>query len=116
MVHPVMACFVKYEFWCNYLDDPKQANVLTHLVSAIFRPSQLFFKWYGGWYRKVLHNFSHLFVQDDDSVSLLKGIGISEVSVAGDTCFDRVLAIAQSAKDLPVVKLSRENLPRAGGR
>lgn len=104
MVHPVMAVFVKYEFWCNYLDDLKQANVPTYLVSAIFRPSQLFFKWYGGWYRKVLHNFSHLFVQDDDSVSLLKGIGISEVSVAGDTRFDRVLAIAQSAKDLPVVK------------
>ncbi len=104
ITQPVMSVFVKYEFWLNYLDELKKRQVPTYLISAIFDKSQLFFKSYGGWYRKCLSTFAHLFVQDVESQQLLAGIGVGNVSVVGDTRFDRVLAIAKQAKELPLVQ------------
>lgn len=102
MCKPQMAVFVKYEYWINYLHELKSAGIPTYMVSAIFLPSQAFFKWYGGWYRKVLGTFKHLFVQDAQSVELLATIGVTNATACGDTRFDRVLAIAQNAKKLPI--------------
>lgn len=99
---PQMTVFVKYEYWINYLHELKSRNIPTYMVSAIFLPTQAFFKWYGGWYRKVLGTFKHLFVQDEQSVNLLASIGVTNATACGDTRFDRVLAIAQNAKDLPI--------------
>jgi 3-deoxy-D-manno-octulosonic-acid transferase len=104
IVNPEKAVFVKYEFWANYLTELKKRNIPTYLVSAIFRPQQTFFKWYGGWYRKLLSAFTRLYVQDKTSEELLKTIGIINVTVAGDTRFDRVSEIAAQAKNLPLVE------------
>lgn len=102
LVRPQMAVFVKYEYWINYLHELKQAGIPTYMVSAIFLPGQAFFKWWGGWYRNVLKAFTHLFVQDAKSVEMLASIGITNATACGDTRFDRVLAIARNAKQLPV--------------
>ena len=104
MVKPVKAVFIKYEFWANYLTELNKRNIPTYLVSAIFRPQQAFFKWYGGWYRKLLSVFTHLYVQDKTSEELLKTIGVTNVTIAGDTRFDRVAEIAAQAKELPLVE------------
>ncbi|MBO4530978.1 MAG: 3-deoxy-D-manno-octulosonic acid transferase [Paludibacteraceae bacterium] len=104
IVRPSYAIFIKYEFWKNYLSCLKEQNIPTYIVSAIFRPSQAFFKWYGGWYRSVLKNFTHLFVQNKESKELLSSIGVTNVSLAGDTRFDRVKDIAERAKQLPIVE------------
>ncbi|MCK9155293.1 MAG: 3-deoxy-D-manno-octulosonic acid transferase [Paludibacteraceae bacterium] len=104
LVNPSIAIFIKYEFWGNYLSELNKKQIPTYIVSAIFRESQVFFKSYGGWYRSFLHNFKHLFVQDNNSKILLAGIGIKNVSIVGDTRFDRVLAIANASKELPIVK------------
>ncbi|MBL4745890.1 MAG: 3-deoxy-D-manno-octulosonic acid transferase [Flavobacteriaceae bacterium] len=90
-----LAVFVKYEFWPNYLAQLKKKKVKTVLVSGIFRENQVFFKWYGGWMRSVLQGMDFLFVQDDASKLLLNKIGIQQVTVAGDTRFDRVFEITQ---------------------
>ena len=89
-VHPTMALFVKYEFWPNYLFELQKKNVLTYLVSGVFRKDQIFFKSYGGFMRKALQSFDHFFLQDENSEELLKNIGFSNVTVSGDTRFDRV--------------------------
>ncbi len=89
-VHPTMALFVKYEFWPNYLFELQKKNVLTYLVSGVFRKDQIFFKSYGGFMRKALQSFNHFFLQDENSEELLKNIGFSNVTVSGDTRFDRV--------------------------
>lgn len=103
-VHPVMAFFIKYEFWYNYLHILKHRGVPVYSVSSIFRPGQVFFKWYGRNYAKVLHCITHFFVQNEVSLQLLKGIGIDEATVVGDTRFDRVLQIKEQAKKLPIVE------------
>lgn len=103
-VHPVMAFFIKYEFWYNYLHILKHRGVPVYSVSSIFRPGQVFFKWYGHSYAKVLRCITHYFVQNDISRELLKGIGINEATVIGDTRFDRVLEIKDEAKTLPLVE------------
>ena len=108
LANPCMAFFIKYEFWKNYLDVLHSRNIPVFSVSSIFRPQQAFFKWYGKDYAKVLRSFNHLFVQNDESRDLLKGIGIEEVTVAGDTRFDRVLQIRQQAKDLPLVEAFKQ--------
>lgn len=108
LANPCMAFFIKYEFWKNYLDELHSRNIPVFSVSSIFRPQQAFFKWYGKDYAKVLRSFNHLFVQNDESRDLLKGIGIEEVTVAGDTRFDRVLQIRQQAKDLPLVEAFKQ--------
>ena len=103
-VHPVMAFFIKYEFWYNYLHILRHRGVPVYSVSSIFRPGQVFFKWYGRNYAKVLHCITHFFVQNEVSLQLLKGIGIDEATVVGDTRFDRVLQIKELAKKLPIVE------------
>lgn len=103
-IRPVMAFFIKYEFWYNYLHILKYRKVPVYSVSSIFRPEQVFFKWYGRNYGRVLHCFTHFFVQNEISQQLLAKIGINEVTVVGDTRFDRVLQIKEAAKQLPVVE------------
>ncbi|HLT75561.1 MAG TPA: glycosyltransferase N-terminal domain-containing protein [Ohtaekwangia sp.] len=94
-VKPVLAIFVKYEFWFHFSNTLRNANVPLISISSIFRSDQSFFKGYGGWYRSILGNFSWFFVQNEKSVSLLKGIGIENCTLAGDTRFDRVYEIVQ---------------------
>ena len=114
-VRPVMAFFIKYEFWYNYLHILKHRHVPVYSVSSIFRPDQVFFKWYGRQYGRVLHCFTHFFVQNEQSKELLAKIGITCVTVVGDTRFDRVLQIKEAAKQLPIVEefISRKE---EGGR
>lgn len=102
--HPCMAFFIKYEFWKNYLTELHERQIPVYSVSSIFRPEQIFFKWYGGGYREVLKCFTHLFVQNQESVDLLKTIGVTETSITGDTRFDRVLDICSQAKVLSLVE------------
>ena len=97
---PEVAIFVKYDFWPVTLEELKKRGIATYVVSAIFRENQAFFQWYGTWYRNLLRCFTHIFVQDASSVELLRAYGISEVSVAGDTRFDRVEAISKNGKSI----------------
>jgi len=99
-----MAIFIKYEFWANYLFFTSRKKVPIYIISAIFRPKQLFFKWYGSWYRGLLKYFDQLFVQDESSAALLRSIGITNVTVAGDTRFDRVIDIASQSRYLPLTE------------
>ena len=103
-IRPVMAFFIKYEFWYNYLHILKHRNIPVYSVSSIFRPDQVFFRWYGRQYRRVLNCFTHFYVQNEVSQQLLAKIGITAVTVVGDTRFDRVLQIKEQAKKLPVVE------------
>lgn len=105
IVHPCMAFFIKYEFWKNFLSELHKRRIPVYSVSSIFRKEQVFFKWYGGFYRDVLTNFDQLFVQNETSRRFLSKIGIQRVTVVGDTRFDRVLEIREEAKNLPLVKL-----------
>lgn len=100
---PDAVVFVKYEFWFYYLWELHRAQVPLYLISAIFRPGQSFFKWWGGIYRQMLRFFVRIFVQDEPSVALLQSIGIEQVEMAGDTRFDRVEEIAGQARKLPRV-------------
>ena len=109
IVQPDCAIFIKYEFWMNYLLELKKRQIKTYIVSAIFRESQLFFRSYGGFYRRLLKSFSYLFVQNDESVRLLHSIGVDNVTKVGDTRFDRVADIAAKSKDLPIVQLFKSD-------
>ena len=111
IVRPKIAVFVKYEFWVNYLLAMKQAGTKLYLISSIFRDGQIFFRPYGGLFRSALRAFRHIFVQNDSSRNLLKSIGIEQVSVAGDTRFDRVYEIAQQAKRLPEIERFAADAP-----
>lgn len=103
-VRPEMAFFIKYEFWYNYLHILKHRGVPTYSVSSIFRPDQVFFKRYARRYTEVLRCFTHFFVQNEQSRSLLHSIGLDNVSVTGDTRFDRVLQIKEASRQLPLVE------------
>ena len=107
LVRPVMAFFIKYEFWSNFLHILKHRNIPTYSVSSIFREDQVFFKWYGRSYAGVLKCFTRFFVQNEESKRLLEGIGIKDVDVVGDTRFDRVLQIKEAAKQLPICEAFR---------
>lgn len=107
LVRPVMAFFIKYEFWSNFLHILKHRNIPTYSVSSIFREDQVFFKWYGRNYAGVLKCFTRFFVQNEESKLLLEGIGITAVDVVGDTRFDRVLQIKEAAKQLPICEAFR---------
>lgn len=104
LVKPEKVVFVKYEFWLNYLAELRVRGVDTYIISAIFRENQVFFKWYGGIFREGLKAFKTLFVQNEESKELLKGIGVENVMVVGDTRFDRVADIAAAAKKLEIVE------------
>jgi 3-deoxy-D-manno-octulosonic-acid transferase len=103
-VKPVMAVFVKYEFWYYLIREMHRREIPVYLVSGIFRREQVFFRWYGKWYRNILTLFTHLFVQDEASLTLLGRAGIKNVTVAGDTRFDRVWNIYNNRKDIESVK------------
>lgn len=108
-VRPEIAIFVKYDFWPVTLELLERRRIPTYVVSAIFREKQVFFRWYGTWYRKLLHRFTHLFVQDESSVHLLSNYGINNVSIVGDTRFDRVEAIASSSTRILEVEAFKED-------
>ena len=103
-VRPVMAFFIKYEFWYNYLHILQHRGVPAYSVSSIFRPDQIFFQWYGRSYGRVLKCFTRFFVQNEESKLLLSRLGITAVEVVGDTRFDRVLQIKEASKRLPLVE------------
>ncbi len=103
-VRPEAAVFVKYEFWLNYLRELRRRGIRTYIVSAIFRPDSVFFRPYGGSFRKALGTFDTVFVQNKTSKELLDGIGVRNVVVSGDTRFDRVAAIPRTAPEVPVAR------------
>jgi len=109
LVHPEMVFFIKYEYWPNYLQELKKQSISTFLISGIFRKDQLFFKWYGGFYRRALDSFEHFFVQNSLSKDLLLRLGKSNVTVSGDTRFDRVAAILEKDNHLDFVTEYKNN-------
>lgn len=102
IAHPQMAFFIKYEFWQNYLTALHKRHIPVYSVASIFRPGQVFFRWYGRKYRNVLRCFTHLFVQNQESVDLLRPLGITNLTIVGDTRMDRVLQIKNESKPLPL--------------
>ena len=108
-VHPEMAFFIKYEYWPNYLNELKKKKTPTYLISGIFRKNQLFFKWYGGFYRKSLDAFHHFFVQNSSSKELLMQLNKSNVTVSGDTRFDRVASILEKDNSLDFIEKFKNN-------
>ncbi len=111
IINPAIAVFVKYEFWFNYLSVLKNKNIPSFIVSAKFRDDQYFFKSTGAWFRKQLLNYNTLFVQDENSKTLLNKYGINNVEVCGDTRFDRVINISQQAFSDPLVEKFKDNQP-----
>ena len=111
IIRPEMAFFIKYEFWYNYLHILKHRHVPVYSVSSIFRDGQVFFRWYGRQYGRVLKCFTHFFVQNEKSRELLAGIGLTNTTVVGDTRFDRVLQIKAAAKQLPIVEAFVKDAP-----
>jgi 3-deoxy-D-manno-octulosonic-acid transferase len=104
IVKPSLVIFIKYEFWYYYLTQTKKQNIPLLLVSAIFREDMHFFKWYGGFARKMLGCFSHFFVQNEESKKHLEGIGLKNTDVTGDTRCDRVIKIAEKAESIPIIE------------
>ncbi|MBP9926574.1 MAG: 3-deoxy-D-manno-octulosonic acid transferase [Cyclobacteriaceae bacterium] len=100
IVNPALAIFIKYEFWYQYSKELSNRNIPIISASCIFRPNQAFFKWYGPFFRAILKNFTHFFVQSKQSIELLKQIGIEKATLAGDTRFDRVHDMTQQARDI----------------
>lgn len=110
LINPKIVFFIKYEFWPNYLNELKKHNIPTYLVSGIFRENQLFFKPYGGFYRKALKAFDHFFVQNEKSKQLLQSIGFTNVTIHGDTRFDRVAQIVERAQPLDYIEKFKNNI------
>jgi 3-deoxy-D-manno-octulosonic-acid transferase len=104
-----MAFFIKYEYWPNYLNALQNREIPTYLISGIFREKQVFFKWYGGFYRKALDAFEHFFVQNSSSKELLLKLGKTNVTVSGDTRFDRVFAILNQNNQLDFIEKFKDN-------
>jgi 3-deoxy-D-manno-octulosonic-acid transferase len=102
-INPEIIIFTKYEYWFHFFNEANKRNIPLYIVSGIFRPGQVFFKWYGGFNRSILSLVSHFFLQDEASKQLLQGIGINNTSVSGDTRFDRVWANSQNPKVLPLI-------------
>ena len=109
LIHPDLVFFIKYEYWPNYLSELKKRNTKTYLISGILRKNQLFFKWYGGFYRKALNTFTYFFVQNESSKKLLQQIGKTNVSVSGDTRFDRVATILDKDNSLDFIAQFKDN-------
>lgn len=103
LVHPEFVFFIKYEFWLNYLSELQKQNIPTYLISGIFRENQLFFKWYGGFYRKALDSFTYFFVQNESSKKLVLQLDKTNVAISGDTRFDRVAAILEKDNTLDFI-------------
>jgi len=109
LVNPQISFFVKYDFWYHYLNQLKNNKIPIYIFSTIFRKKQSFFKWYGAWYRKMLYMFTHVFVQNKESVKLLKSIGIKNVTITGDTRFDRVIDISENSKNFEIIAKFKDN-------
>ena len=107
--HFVAAFFIKYEFWFNYMRALKEAGIPLFYISLILKPDSYFFRWYGTWFFRQLKNVTHFFVQDDTTAQLLQSNGMTNVTVCGDTRFDRVAAIAKQAKPFPEIEQFIEN-------
>lgn len=103
LVHPDLVFFIKYEYWLNYLSELKKQNTPTYLISGILRKNQMFFKWYGSFYRKALDTFTYFFVQNENSKKLLLQLDKTNVAVSGDTRFDRVAAILEKDNTLDFI-------------
>jgi 3-deoxy-D-manno-octulosonic-acid transferase len=116
LAHPSMVIFIKYEFWGGILKLARKKRLPIYNISCIFRENQIFFRWYGGKYRKVLRCFDHFFVQNQVSKDLLEAHNIKNVTVTGDTRFDRVLDIMHQAKELPIVEQFKRNAQGASDR
>ena len=104
LIRPEMGLFVKYEVWPGFFREIQKAGIPILMISAIFRSRQVYFKWYGGFLRKALKRVSHFFVQDEQSLALLQSLDIREVTVSGDTRFDRVFEIRDGGVDLPFME------------
>ena len=104
IVRPEMVFFIKYEYWPNYLTELRKLGIPTYLISGIFRKNQLFFKWYGGFYRTALNTFTYFFVQNESSKKLLLELGKTNVAVSGDTRFDRVASILEKDNSLDFIE------------
>ena len=109
LVHPEIAFFIKYEYWPNYLNELKNQNIKTYLISGILRENQAFFKWYGGFYRNALKTFEFFFVQNESSKKLLQSIGFNNVKVSGDSRFDRVVSILERDNSLDFIQQFKDN-------
>lgn len=111
IAHPEIAVFVKYEFWLNYLRQLKARGARTYVISSIFRRNSIFFRSYGFLWRQALDAFDRIFVQNEESRELLRGIGFDNVIVAGDTRFDRVAAIAEAVKRIDAIETFKGDAP-----
>jgi len=111
LINPQIVFFIKYEFWYNYLNQLQKRNIPTIIFSSNFRKDQLFFSWYGKWFRKILSNFSHIFVQTKESLDILLKYNIPNASIAGDTRFDRVVEIADLSKSIEVIEKFKAGKP-----
>ncbi|GAB1446620.1 glycosyltransferase N-terminal domain-containing protein [Flammeovirgaceae bacterium] len=109
IARPQIAFFIKYEFWRNYTLTLSRKNIPILSVSSIFRENQIFFKIYGGWFRSILKKFDHFFVQNEKSNQLLKSIGIKNITIVGDTRFDRVNEVVRNAKEIQIAKEFKGN-------
>lgn len=109
LVHPELVFFIKYEYWPNYLHELSKQKISTYMISGIFRENQLFFKWYGGFYRTALNTFTYFFVQNERSKNLLLKLGKTNVAISGDTRFDRVAAIMGKNNALDFIATFKNN-------
>lgn len=109
IVKPKMVFFIKYEFWPNYLNELKKRSIPTYLISGVFRENQVFFKWYGKFYKKALDAFTFFFVQNERSKKLLLGLGKTNVAISGDTRFDRVASILEKDNSLDFIESFKNN-------
>ncbi|MGO4906054.1 3-deoxy-D-manno-octulosonic acid transferase [Flavobacterium sp. W20_MBD1_R3] len=109
LIHPDLVFFIKYEYWPNYLFELKKSNTKTYLISGILRKNQLFFKWYGGFYREALDAFTYFFVQNETSKKLLQQLDKTNVAVSGDTRFDRVGSILEKDNSLDFISDFKDN-------
>ena len=109
LTHPELVFFIKYEYWPNYLNQLKKQKTKTYLISGILRENQVFFKWYGGFYRNCLQTFEHFFVQNESSKKLLQSLGYQNVKISGDTRFDRVVSILERDNSLGFIEEFKNN-------
>lgn len=109
LIHPEMVFFIKYEYWPNYLNELKKRQIKTYLISGILRENQVFFKWYGGFYRKCLTAFDFFFVQNESSKKRLQSLGYQNVKISGDTRFDRVVSILERDNSLDFINEFKNN-------
>ncbi len=116
LVQPTMAIFIKYEFWYNFINQLYKRDIPSYMVSAIFRPDQMFFRWYGKRMRRILKLYKNICVQDQRSQDLLTSIGVSQSIICGDTRFDRVVDIKNQSKPLPLVEAFANKAASEGER